>query len=96
MRFFNIIGAFGVLTCNIIVSYNHSIELFQSGGFHGWMAHVAVIGAETTFILGALNIVVARLRGVSPGAPAVLGGLLGVALGAFVRLIPPATTNYYG
>ena len=80
MRFFNIIGAFGVLTCNIIVSYNHSIELFQSGGFHGWMAHVAVIGAETTFILGALNIVVARLRGVSPGAPAVLGGLLGVAL----------------
>ena len=44
------------------------------------MAHVAVIGAETTFILGALNIVVARSRGVSPGAPAILGGLLEVAL----------------
>lgn len=80
MRVFNILGGLGVLLCNIVVSYNHSIELFQSGGFEGWMAHVAVIGAETTFILGALNIVVARLRGVSPGAPAILGGLLGVAL----------------
>ena len=80
MRVFNILGGLGVLLCNIVVSYNHSIELFQSGGFEGWMAHVAVIGAETTFILGALNIVVARLRGVSPGAPAILGGLLGVTL----------------
>ena len=80
MRVFNILGGLGVLLCNIVVSYNHSIELFQSGGFEGWMAHVAVIGAETTFILGALNIVVARSRGVSPGAPAILGGLLGVAL----------------
>ena len=80
MRVFNILGGLGVLLCNIVVSYNHSIELFQSGGYEGWMAHVAVIGAETTFILGALNIVVARLRGVSPGAPAILGGLLGVAL----------------
>lgn len=80
MRVINVIGGVIVLLANLIVSYNHSIELFQSGGFNGWMAHVAVIGAETTFILGALNIVVARLRGESPGGPAILGGLLGVAL----------------
>jgi len=80
MKVINILGAFTVLICNLVVSYNHSIELFQAGGFSGWMAHVAVIGAETTFILGALNLVVARLRGVSPGTPAILGGLLGVAL----------------
>lgn len=80
MKAINIIGAALVLLANLAVSYNHSIQLFQSGGFTGWMAHVAVIGAETTFILGALNLVVSRLRGESPGAPAILGGLLGVGL----------------
>ncbi|MBN2910990.1 hypothetical protein JQC72_15975 [Polycladomyces sp. WAk] len=80
MRYINVIGAIIVLVANMIVSYNHSIQLFQSGGFHGWMAHVAVIGSECTFVMGALNIVVSRLKGVSPGVPAMLGGLLGVAL----------------
>lgn len=80
MRGINITGALVVLLCNLVVSYNHSIQLFQAGGFTGWMAHVAVVAAETTFILGALNIVVARTRGNPPGAPAILGGLLGVAL----------------
>jgi hypothetical protein len=76
----NITGAFMVLVCNLVVSYNHSIQLFQSGGFSGWMAHVAVIGAETTFIIGALNIVVSRLKGHPPGVPSILAGLLGVGL----------------
>lgn len=80
MKAINIAGAFVVLICNLVVSYNHSIELFQAGGFSGWMAHVAVIGAETTFILGALNLVVSRLRGDSPGGPAIMGGVLGVLL----------------
>jgi hypothetical protein len=80
VRYINVIGAFTVLVCNLVVSYNHSIQLFHSGGFHGWMAHMAVIGSECTFVMGALNIVVSRLKGVSPGVPAMLGGLLGVAL----------------
>lgn len=80
MRALNVIGAFTVMMCNLIVSYNHSIELFISGGFHGWMAHMAVVGCETTFLLGALNLVVSRMKGEPPGSPAILGGLLGVAL----------------
>lgn len=80
MRGLNIIAALTVLICNIVVSYNHSIALFQSGGFKGWMAHIGVIAAEVTFVLGATNIVVSRLRGYSPGLPAMLGGGLGVLL----------------
>ena len=80
MRGLNIIAALTVLICNIVVSYNHSIALFRSGGFDGWMAHVGVISAEVTFVLGATNIVVSRLRGYSPGLPAMLGGGLGVLL----------------
>jgi len=44
------------------------------------MAHVAVVGCEVTFLLGALNLVVSRMKGESPGAPAILGGLLGVLM----------------
>jgi hypothetical protein len=69
-----------VLICNLIVSFNHSLELFRSGGFRGELAYLSVIAAETTFILGALQIVVSRLRGESPGLPAWLGGILGVGL----------------
>lgn len=80
MRFINILGSTIVLLCNIFVSYHHSIQLFESGGFSGVYAHLGVIAAEATFVLGGLNIVISRFRGESPGAPAILGGMLGVGL----------------
>src|SRR5690606_30025602 len=80
MKAINIIGAFTVLACNLVVSFSHTLGLFRAGGFSGGLEIIATVGVETVFIMGALNIVVARLRGVSPGVPAILGGLLGVAL----------------
>lgn len=83
MKVINIIGAFLVLVCNLVVSFNHSIELFRSGGFTGALALWAVVGAEVTFLLGALNLVVARMKHQPPGAPAIAGGLLGTGLVAW-------------
>lgn len=80
LRVINIIGAFLVLVCNIVVSFNHSLELFRYGGFTNGLEYVGVVAAEITFIMGGLNIVSSRLAGYSPGIPAYLGGLLGVAL----------------
>lgn len=80
MKAINIIGAFVVLVANLVVSYNHSIELFHMGGFQGWMTHIAVIGAEVTFLMAALNIVVSRTKGEEVGKPAIAGGFLGVGL----------------
>lgn len=80
MRILNIIAAFAVLACNLVVSFNHSLDLFRSGGFDGYLAYVAVVGCEITFVMGALNIVLARIKNERPGIPAILGGLLGVLL----------------
>jgi hypothetical protein len=80
MKVLNIMSAFIVVVCNIWVSFNHSLELFLAGGFKGGLEYVAVVGVEVTFLMGGLNIVASRLKGVSPGAPAVMGGLLGVLL----------------
>lgn len=78
MMALNFVGGVVILLANLVISYNHSIELFRSGGFSGWMAHVAVIGTESVFLLGVFNLVDARLRGRSPDIPAILAGILGV------------------
>ncbi|MFS8513160.1 MAG: hypothetical protein LOD87_05505 [Planifilum fulgidum] len=80
MKIINILGAFIVLGCNLWVSFTHTLDLFRAGGFSGGLEIIATVGVETVFLMGAFNIVVSRLRGVSPGVPAILGGLLGVAL----------------
>jgi hypothetical protein len=80
MRIPNIIAAFLVVVCNIWVSFHHSLDLFIDGGFTGGLEYVAVVAVELTFLMGGLNIVASRLKGVSPGAPAIMGGLLGVLL----------------
>lgn len=80
MSFLNVIAAFVVLICNLIVSFTHSLELFRSGGFHGGLEWVAVFAVEITFVMGGFNIVTSRMNGKSPGTPAKLGGLLGVLL----------------
>ena len=74
----NILGTATVMLCTIVVSYNHTIELFEAAGYRGWMAHVAVIAFELTFFLGGLNVVVARLRGDPLKWPEILGGVLGL------------------
>jgi hypothetical protein len=43
MRFINVFGALVVVICNIYVSFNHSLELFCTGGFGGGLEYVAVI-----------------------------------------------------
>lgn len=80
MKIINIIGAAIVLLANIYVSFNHSIELFRMGGFSGEIAYMGVIGAEVTFLLGVLNVTVAKLKGEKAGYPAYAGFYLGVAL----------------
>lgn len=80
MKKLNIAGAFLVLCCAVSVSYSHSVALFEAGGFRGWMAHAGVVAVEVTFLMGALNIVVARLKRRPVGAPAAMGGILGVIL----------------
>jgi len=80
MKIINILGAFIVLGCNLWVSFTHTLDLFRAGGFSGGLEIIATVGVETVFLMGAFNIDVSRLRGVSPGVPAILGGLLGVAL----------------
>lgn len=79
MRVLNVLGASLVLVCALVVSFNHSISLFIAGGF-GALAVWGVVGVETTFLLGALNIVVARMRHQSPGWPAYAAGALGTVL----------------
>ncbi len=80
LRVINIIGATIVLLANIYVSFNHSIELFRLGGFDGELAYIGVVGAEVTFLLGVLNITVAKLKGVKAGYPSYAGFYLGVTL----------------
>ena len=80
MKLINIIGATIVLLANIYVSFNHSIELFQLGGFTGELAYMGVVGAETTFLLGVLNMVVSKVKGEKAGLPAYAGFYLGVSL----------------
>ena len=80
MRVLNIIGASIVLIANVYVSFTHSIELFKSGGFSNELAYMGVIGAETTFLLVVLNLVVSKLKGEKVGPPAYAGFYLGVML----------------
>jgi hypothetical protein len=80
LKLINITGAAIVLLSNIYVSFNHSIELFRQGGFSGNLAYVGVIGAEVTFLMGALNMVVSKLKGENAELPAKLGFILGVSL----------------
>mgnify|MGYP001175444395 CR=1 FL=1 len=80
MKALNIVGGSIVLFCVVVVSYSHTLALFGMGGFTGIFQHMAVIAIEVTFLLGALNLVVSRMRGVSPGVPATIGGIFGIAV----------------
>src|SRR5690606_3790981 len=80
MRGVNIFGAMVVLAANLYVSFNHTLDLFESAGFTGNRAVVATIGAEAGFLVGVVNLVVARFKGIQPGWPAKASGVLGLFL----------------
>ena len=80
MRGLNIFGAMVVLAANLYVSFNHTLDLFESAGFTGNRAVVATIGAEAGFLVGVVNLVVARFKGIQPGWPAKASGALGLFL----------------
>jgi hypothetical protein len=76
----NILLSLLILLVTLFISYHHSVALFELGGFEGVYAHLGVISAELTFLQGAMNIIIARLQGKKPGAPATMAGLLGLLL----------------
>lgn len=80
MRGLNIGGALVVLLANLYVSFNHTLDLFRSAGFVGNQAVVATIGAEAGFLVGVVNLVVARFKGIRPSWPAKASGALGLFL----------------
>ena len=80
MRLINTLGAAITLMCSIVVSYNHTVALFEAGGYRGWMAHLGVVSVEGSFALGVFNLIFARLQGEPPGWPPVAGGIFGVCI----------------
>jgi len=86
MRFLNIIIGLVILVCIILVSYSHTVLLFNSVGIVGWKGHLATIAVEATFILSCLNLVVARLKKYRPGFFAVAGFFYGSGLTAWSNI----------
>ena len=69
-----------VVICSLTVSYSHSLDLFSSVGYHDIFAHLAVIATESVFLGGAVNLIVARLKGRKAGWPPRVAGLFGCIL----------------
>lgn len=59
-----------ILICAMILSYNHTVELFNYARYHGWLAHVGTIMIELTFFLGTSVIILSRAAGMAAGWPA--------------------------
>lgn len=77
---FNIIASLVVMATNIFVSFNHTWELFMSGGLNQTLALAATIGCELTFIQSSLNMVVSYLMKRDAGFPVKVMFWLGSAL----------------
>lgn len=78
--------------CVVIISFVHSLELFRTYGFTGYLAYLGVIAVELTFVSSMLNIIVCRLKERPAGLPSYIGGLLGVSLVAWSNV--SATAGY--
>src|SRR5690606_22710699 len=92
MRAFNALSSLAVMACVVIISFVHSLELFRTYGFSGYLAYLGVIAVEVTFFSSMLNIVVCRLKQRPAGMPSYIGGLLGVSLVAWSNV--SATAGY--
>lgn len=94
MRFLNVLSALLVMGCAVYISVHHTHDLYQTfAGFSSKYAWVAVLMAETMFIVGGLNISVARFRNYRPGWPSHLGFYLGLGLVGWANI---ASTAKYG
>src|SRR5690606_6482361 len=92
MRVFNALSSLAVMACVVIISFVHSLELFRTYGFSGYLSYLGVIAVEVTFFSSMLNIVVCRLKQRPAGMPSYIGGLLGVSLVAWSNV--SATVEY--
>jgi len=86
MRFLNIFIGLVILGCIILVSYSHTVLLFNSVGIVGWKGHLATIAVEATFILSCFNLVVSRLKKYKPGFFAIAGFFYGSGLTAWSNI----------
>lgn len=73
------IGAI-ILLSAMILSWNHTADLFEWAFYSGWLAQIGVLMVEFTFFLGALNIILARAAGMKAGWPARVTFLFGSLL----------------
>lgn len=93
MRVLNVLSALLVTLCAVYLSIHHTHDLYMSVGFSSKQAWVAVIMSETMFIMGGLNVAVARFRNYKPGVPAYIGFLQGLLLVGWSNI---ASTAKYG
>lgn len=80
MKVLNVSCSGAVMACVVTISFVHSLELFRAAGFDGYLAYLGVLAVEITFVLAALNIIVARLKNRPAGIPSYMGGVLGIGL----------------
>lgn len=57
MRIVNLIFGAIIFICAIYVSFNHSLFLFEIGGYVGYLAIAGVIAGETLYAMGIINTV---------------------------------------
>ena len=70
VRWGNILIGGIILSSAMTLSWNHTADLFEWAGYHGWLAQIGVLMIEASFFLGALNIILAKSAGLKAGWPA--------------------------
>lgn len=93
MRVLNVLSALLVMGCAVWLSVHHTHDLYRSVGFIDKHAWVAVLMAEVMFLIGGINVAVARFRNYKPGWPAYTGFFLGLGLVGWSNI---ASTAEYG
>lgn len=69
-----------ILICAMILSYSHTVELFNYAQYVGWLAHIGTVMIELTFFLGTSVIILSRAAGMESGWPARATFVFGAAL----------------
>lgn len=80
MKKLYIFGTLAVLVSTLVVSFNHTLALFRTGGYTEGLEWWATIGAETAFLMGVVKIVNSRRNGTSPGWAAIMLFMLGLSV----------------
>ena len=80
MKGINVLGALISLGCAIYVSFNHTLDLYRSGGYTGKLAYAAAIGVEVVFVVGTLNLIIETLNGRPLTWPIIAASALGISV----------------